>query len=190
MIKRLSLMLMIVLTLCLTACGYSDVDLNKDIELSEELYDLEFALDGAKLSVPLDIEELEDLGWRLVDNPDSVSDEQMIIQGIRVVNNEYKGCEAFIRTSNTGSNQIANIMITNISNGVLAKEYPDLTISKGIKFGSSLEDVEEAFGIANDELEISGVHTLTYSNEKATVIIGIHDEYGLTSIGLMDKSLT
>lgn len=190
MIRKLCLLLTLVLAFSLTACGKSDTDLNKGIELSEDLYELEFALDGTKLSVPLDIKDLEDAGWRLTDNPDDVSHEQMVLQGIQAVNNNYKGCEVFIRTSNTGSNQIANIMITNISNGIIAKDYPDLTISNGIKFGSSLEDVENAFGISNNKLEIDDVHTLTYSNEKATVIIGIHDKYGVTSIGLMDKSLT
>lgn len=190
MIKKLSLLLIMILIFSLMACGSSDVDLNKEIKLSEELYDLEFALDGTKLSVPLDIKDLEEKGWMLADNPDNVSVEQMVLQGIQVINSEYKGCETFVRTSNTGSNQIASIIITNISNGVLAKNYPDLTISKGISFGSSLEDVEEAFGAISNKLEIGGVHTLTYSNEKATVIIGVHDEYGVTSIGLIDKSLT
>lgn len=141
------------------------VDLNKDIQISDDWTNFEFAIDGVKIILPCTFEDLKNCGWildRTRYNEDDLVFEAGTISlgGIKLENENYPDVEFRVGIINntTEDIDIEECLITKVvidkNHGYKdADSYPDVTLSKGIKWNASKENVIEAFGETDDIYE-------------------------------------
>ncbi len=193
-LKKLFLIIIVTLvTVSMVACGKSEESSEKketdkskssSSKISDDIYDYEVLLDGDVFKLPVKLSKFEEAGWK--------TDEDLT-EAIDPDNSTY----AFF----TKGDQEVDIEIYNNSMNVLpAKECQivgissanydqenraDLEIAKGIKVGSTMEEVTEAFG---EPTEIDTYKTDTsyiYSTgENKDVEIMFEDSEKVTNISV------
>lgn len=141
------------------------VDLNKDIQISDDWTNFEIALDGTKITLPCTFKDLANCGW--VIPRDKYNDSDLIfgagtisLGGIALENESYPDVDFRVGIINNTNEalDIEECLITKVlidkNHGYKdADSYPDVILSKGIKWNASKEDVIEAFGETDDIYE-------------------------------------
>ena len=136
-------------------------DRNKDIEkaetvegLSDDLYSFQFSLDGKVYTLPCEFKELQDNGWEIEDYTEDfkLAPNQYSI-GTYITKDGISLSTGFI---NFSKNEVTldQCSIGEISiDEYLEDKHADFSIAKGIKVGSTREDVKAAFGEPTESYE-------------------------------------
>lgn len=148
-------------------------DKNKDIEkaetvegLSDDLYSFQFSLDGKVYTLPCEFKELQDNGWEIEDYTEDfkLAPNQYSI-GTYITKDGISLSTGFI---NFSKNEVTldQCSIGEISiDEYLEDKHADFSIAKGIKVGSTREDVKAAFGEPTESYEGDSTDDYTYSTD-------------------------
>lgn len=174
-------------------------------ELSDDWADMEFTLDGEFYQMPASYSDLEDNGWSfdLADYGHAdgylMNPGDMTYATIELTNPDYEDVTLWVGFVNTGSKakditecNIWSIEVDTCLGFDQVDEYPDMEIAQGIGIGSSLEEVEEAFGKCDDIYESDYdyvVYTYEEDNGDYELILTIDEKQGVTAIELNNYAL-
>ena len=173
-------------------------------ELSDDWTDMEFVFDGEFYQIPASYSDLEDNGWSF-DLADYGYDDGYVLNpgdktyaSIRLENSKYEDVNLYVGFVNT-SNKAKDITECDIWSFELetclgfeqAEDYPDMEIAQGVGIGSTVEDVEEAFGECDDIYEsdydyVEYTYELDYDYE---LRLTIFEDYGVTAIDFNNYGL-
>lgn len=141
-------------------------DVNDSVELSDNLYDFEFAVDGEKLTLPISYADLTAKGWEFEGDA-----EQGIPKDNYLLAARFKKGESYIGASpanfvSEGDVKVKDSLSYQFSFNIRDSYKPTMSavkLSKDIKLGvSTLSDVKAAYGDPTDET------TDDYGNPKLT----------------------
>ena len=172
-------------------------------ELSSDWKDLQFQLNGQVFTLPCDYKAIEALGYSFdlsdygYENGYILNKDETTLATIYLENEE--GAElnvGFINTSDEPKD-ILECQIWAIGAEITYKDaVPDLVFPGGITWGSTLEDVEEAYGMVADEDDIYisdlGYTAYTYNEDSKYLDVDVYTndpdgEYkGVTSLDLRE----
>ena len=148
-------------------------DRNKDIEkaetvegLSDDLYSFQFSLDGKVYTLPCEFKELQDNGWEIEDYTEDfkLAPNQYSI-GTYITKDGISLSTGFI---NFSKNEVTldQCSIGEISiDEYLEDKHADFSIAKGIKVGSTRDEVKAAFGEPTESYEGDSTDDYTYSTD-------------------------
>ena len=163
---------------------------------------LEIMLDGVLYTFPYDYKQLQENGWKMVNEADSKIELPVgeTSQDVQLVNEKYEnGYDNFSITCNFKNNKNQNQLIEecdiyhvslDAASGMkMLEKYPEVLIANEIGYRSTITAVKNAFGEPQDIYENEYCSILTYSSNGKYVQFVIYDEYGLVSIDIRDKSI-
>lgn len=165
--------------------------------VSDDWRDFEFNLMGKNLKIPFDYSELEELGWSIDLEELGYEDGYILNSGestacvVEVYNDDYDASFS-VAFGNTGSKACditeCQIISIDIECDFAKKDLPELVIAKGITWGSSIEDVETAFGEPEDEpyyADELGYYSYNYDDDYYnTLNLIVYEDGGVKEIFL------
>jgi len=173
-------------------------------ELSAEWRDMQFQFDGKSYDIPFSYKDLEAAGWSFdlaeygYDNGYVLNPGDKISSTIHLEKDSYDSHEVYVTIGFINNDDTAKDILDcdiwsfslDVETGfTLADSYPDMKIAKGIGIGSSREEVEAAFGEAEDvseDTENNYVY-LEYSLDFTYYLrFRIGEDYGVTSIEMQE----
>ena len=167
-------------------------------EISDDWMDMEFTLDGEFYQMPASYSDLEDNGWSF-DLADYGHEDgylmnpgDMTYATVELTNPDYEDVTLLVGFVNTGSKakditecEVWSILVDTCIGFDQVDEYPDMEIARGIGIGSSLEEVEEAFG-ETDNVYVSDYGYVVYGYESEDgeyeLSLTIDEKEGVTAI--------
>ena len=141
-------------------------------EMSENLGDYMFELEGNIYQLPISYADFKAAGWEMDPTRDGKEDDEIVAgeyeyyyltNGISTIS-----CEIFNASGNTKTAKECNIG----SLTVYAKDNLDFCIAKGIKPSASVEEVKAAFGTPASSNMYDATETLKYETDPNN-----YDEY-------------
>lgn len=173
-----------------------------DGNLSDNWTDMQFQFDGKNYGIPFSYQDIKDAGWSFnleeygYDSGYVVNPGDKISSTIDLTNASYDPYEVYVNIGFINNDDTAkditecgiwSFSLETATGFSMADAYPDMKIAKGIGIGSTREEVEAAFGEADDTYEDSEEDfvSLEYSVDFTYYLrIGIVGDYGVTSIEL------
>lgn len=134
-------------------------------EMSEDLGDYMFELEGNLYQLPVSYADLKAAGWEMDPTRSGTEDDEIVAggydyyyltNGISTIN-----CEIFNASGNTKTAKECNIG----SLTVYAKDNLDFCIAKGVKPAASAEEVKAAFGTPSSSSTYDATETLKYETD-------------------------
>lgn len=190
-------LLMLAIMSTLIACGneekatevdevlIEDTDLNENITISDNLYDLEIAIDGTKYKFPEQMSKIVDAGWVVseLQDIDNITKEDRFITDLKYTHKDYPNVAAYFKFDTEKDNSETVGMNIYLTGSVEEKQdYPDIKLAKGITFGTSLEDVRNVLGEPYGMWVTDGCYILPYEDKDA----GVHITFSITeSLGVV-----
>lgn len=157
----------------------------------------EFALDGVKYSLNCDYSEYTKNGWyvdyskfRDLTKDYILNKNDKLLATIDFSNKKFEACDVNIGfknlTDSPKSVEETSVWAITVDNK-FAKNKVDFELPGGVKYGSTLAEVEAAYGKPEKESDIYradslGYYTYTYSNDNAkpSLTLTIYDDLGVT----------
>ena len=169
---------------------------NDKSEISDDWEDMQFTMDGEFYALPMTFSVLEDEGWEI--NTDVYDDGDEVEPGdtkvVCIYNDDYdEDLSTFVSVTNYGKStkSLSDCVIRNFSVDAafadeLLKDIPEIVVAQGITWGSTADEVVEAFGEPESiyEAESLGYVTYTYENddEDCEMEFMIFENTGVTEI--------
>ena len=169
---------------------------NDESEISDDWEDMQFSMDGEFYALPMTFSVLEDEGWEI--NTDVYDDGDEVEPGdtkvVCIYNDDYdEDLSTFVSVTNYSkkTKSLSDCVISNFSVDAafadeLLKDIPEIVVAQGITWGSTADEVVEAFGEPESiyESEALGYVTYTYENddEKCDMEFVIYENTGVTEI--------
>lgn len=176
----------------------------ENVEISVDWTDLEFAFNGESLKVPMSYQDFKERTGFSFNLSDYGYDDGYVLNAgdkvyatIDVINPIYGDgkigtFKATIGLENIGENAIdimdGDIWSFNADISHVKSEYPDIRLSQGITWGSTKDDIINAYGEPNDTYNADSYDVLTYEQydktERATIKMKLYvynDDSGLMS---------
>lgn len=134
-------------------------------ELSEDLGDYMFELEGNLYQLPISYADFKEAGWEMDPTRSGTEDDEIVAggydyyyltNGISTIN-----CEIFNASGNTKTAKECNIGALT----VYAKDNLDFCIAKGIEPAASVEEVKAAFGTPSSSNTYDATETLKYETD-------------------------
>ena len=163
---------------------------------SDDWEDMQFTMDGEFYALPITFGVLEDEGWEI--NTDVYDDGDEVEPGdtkvVCIYNDDYdEDLSTFVSVTNYGKStkSLSDCVIRNFSVDAafadeLLKDIPEIVVAQGITWGSTADEVVEAFGEPESiyEAESLGYVTYTYENddEDCEMEFMIYENTGVTEI--------
>ena len=137
-----------------------------DVQMSDNLYDATFKLDGKVYQLPLTYAELSADGW-------AYSDEKIYVEaGTREWHTMTKGdmsIDVIVENDEVFGTEIINCPIMAIS--VSPAYNVDFEVAKGISLYSSVEEIRAAFGVEDYLFEDDALTSLDYESDDGSVLV-------------------
>lgn len=176
--------------------------------VSDNWLDLEFALDGVKFAVPFNFQTVKAQGWSIAyDKYKDFSAETIIEPGkgyygtIELTNPKYHKYFTFwvgFKNNTTTNQTIENcdvwtVKLSNMNGYKLVDSYPEVTLAKGITWGTDKATILAALGEPKETYESTFADSpkytkLTYQYKyDKYFILTVYDDFGLTNIDLKNQ---
>lgn len=154
-------------------------DLNENIVISDNLFDLEIAIDGVKYKFPEQMDKLVDAGWVIseLQDIDNMTKEDKFETGLAYIHKNYPNVTTYFKFDSKNDNKETvgmNMSLNSLTDTY--KVYPDIKLAKGITFGTSLEDVRKLLGEPYGIWITEDYYILPYEDKDA----GVHITFSIT----------
>lgn len=158
----------------------------------------EIVIQGTSLKIPFDFKEMEKLGWSI--DPETFDDEDMSVasgdvkSSVGLINDEFGDfylCADFFNAGNNACD-ITECKITSLYLDGMTDDgikLPDIVLAGGITWGSTAEEVVEAYGEPEDEPffnEELGNYIYSYFSENGFLELDILEDGGVKRISIYD----
>ncbi|MBO5386715.1 MAG: hypothetical protein J6A59_01040, partial [Lachnospiraceae bacterium] len=190
--RRLTLVLLVLaMVLTLISCSseketteeikieVKDTDLNENITVSDNLFDLEIAIDGVKYKFPEQMQKIVDAGWVVSETQDidNITKEDKLEVGLNYIHKKYPNVTTYFKfdTEKDNTETVGMSMYINDITGAYP-DYPDIKLAQGITFGTSLEDTREILGEPYGMWVTEDCYILPYEDRDA----GVHFTFSIT----------
>ncbi|MEG2769418.1 MAG: hypothetical protein RR902_01225 [Oscillospiraceae bacterium] len=166
-------------------------------EISQNLADCQFIFDAVTVSLPCPLQTFTDLGWQInlddfiSENGSTLIESQNSSGLIEMYNPAYSEDFYFtVEFKNPDSTpkeltqcEIFYVNFDTTCGFELVDAFPSIEIAKGLKWGSTYEQIIEAFGKPNEENNSDfGYTTLYYDFDTASVSLTVYQDFGFSSI--------
>lgn len=167
---------------------------NDKSEVSDDWEDLQFTMNKEFYALPMPFSVLEDEGWEIdtdvYDDGDEVEPGETKV--VCIYNDDYdEDMSTFVNVTNYGDDteKLSDCLISSFSMDIafgdeLLKDIPKIAIAQGITWGSTADEVVEAFGEPNNvyDSEVFGYKTYYYETDDCDLELDIYDDFGVTKI--------
>lgn len=187
--------------------GKEEVDANTNVDLSDNWTDMQIAIDGKVYNLPVDYDVLKADGWSFdladygKENGYILNPGDSVTSTIELTNPKY-GEEfdsatlyvGFINVDDTAKDitecHIWSIKSDSYYGSRQMEKYPSVTVAKGIKFGSTEQEVIAAFGQPEEDdvyVSDSGYKTFEYCNDYSQYLrLTIYEDTGVSCIEIKE----
>ncbi len=184
-----------------------EVDTNTSVDLSDEWTDMQIAIDGKVYTLPVDYDVLKADGWSFdladygKENGYILNPGDSVTSTIELTNpkygEEYNSATlyvGFINVDDTAKDitecHIWSIKSDSYYGSKQMEKYPSVTVAKGIKFGSTEQEVIAAFGQPEEDdiyVSDSGYKTFEYCNDYSQYLrLTIYEDTGVSCIEIKE----
>lgn len=178
-----------------------DKDTESNVNLSSDWTDMQIAIDGNVYQLPVDYDELVADGWDFeitdyVENGTYILNPEDKVSGTVDLNSKEYGSDWDSATLTVGfvnnDDEAKDILECDVWTLELSGYYgyepiekcPTFEIAKGIKFGSTEEEVISAFGECDDIYEGEEYKVYTYNDDNKYLELTIYPDAGVRGVEL------
>lgn len=168
----------------------------EELKVSDAWEDAQFLMAGEFYALPIKFSVLEEKGWKI--DTDVYEDGDVVepddTKVVCIYNNNYdEDMSVFVNVTNYGkeTSQLSDCVVSNFDieidfGGEILENVPELIIAQGITWGSTADDVAEAFGEPDSTYEAKKMNYVSYTYETdnldSYMEIRINDDFGVAAI--------
>lgn len=172
---------------------------NDKSEVSDDWEDMQFIMNKEFYALPMPFSVLEDEGWEI--NTDVYDEGEDVEPGetkvVCIYNDDYdEDMSTFVNVTNYGKStkSLSDCVISSFSMDIvfgetLLKDIPKIAIAQGITWGSTADEVVEAFGKPNNtyESEVFEYTTYYYEADDCNLELDVYDDFGVADIEIRTR---
>lgn len=172
---------------------------NDKSEVSDDWEDMQFTMNKEFYALPMPFSVLEDEGWEI--NADVYDEGEDVEPGetkvVCIYNDDYdEDLSTFVNVTNYGKStkSLSDCAISSFSMDIvfgdtLLKDIPKIAIAQGITWGSTADEVVEAFGKPDNtyESEVFEYTTYYYEADDCNLEIDVYDDFGVADIEIRTR---
>ena len=167
------------------------------VTISDDWKVMEFALKDSKITIPSNLDDIEKAGWYITLDDYTLKAGTRTTCDIDLLHQDYLDKDntpvfkmqiGFKNSLSVDKNinqcEVYTLQINGLYEKGLKKNLPELEMAKGITFGSTIEDIEDAYGKPSSKIDKNNYTIYTYEEGNSTMKLTIHNGIGLTKIEL------